>query len=111
MPQIIKLMDIIQTTTRETWKVSPDINWPSSNEAIATELPNGNLMLNIREQNGQSRRRIVALSDQGGEVWNEVYIDSALVSPTCQSSMISYSNNKKNSITFSGPNSPEKDRK
>jgi len=95
----------------ETWEVSPDINWPSSNEAIATELPNGKLMLNIREQNGQSRRRIVALSDQGGEIWNEVYIDSALVSPVCQSSIISYSNNKETALLFSGPNSTEKRQK
>lgn len=68
-------------------------------------------MLNIREQNGQSRRRIVALSDQGGEIWNEVYIDSALVSPVCQSSIISYNNNKETALLFSGPNSTEKRQK
>lgn len=95
----------------ETWKVSPDINWPSSNEAIAAELPNGKLMLNIREQNGQSKRRLVAISDQGGETWNEVFLDSNLISPVCQSSLINYSHNKENTLLFSGPNSTEKRHK
>ncbi|MEM6379491.1 MAG: sialidase family protein, partial [Bacteroidota bacterium] len=35
------------------WKISESVDIPSSNEAMAVELTNGQVMLNIRQQNGE----------------------------------------------------------
>ena len=95
----------------KSWNVSPDVPIPSSNEAIGVELPNGNLMLNIREQNGNTKRRLITTSDDGGASWNTPYFDDALVSPVCQSSMLLFKNNQKSLLLYSGPNSTEKREK
>lgn len=95
----------------KTWSVSPDIDIPSSNEAIGTELPNGDLMLNIREQNGKTKRRLVALSSDGGATWKETYFDSALITPVCQSSILLFEQKKQSILIYSGPNSTDKREK
>ena len=91
-----------------SWAVSPDIEVPSSNEAIGVELPDGKLMLNIREQNGNSKRRLVVLSEDGGISWKENYFDQALISPVCQSSILLFKGKKDTLLLFSGPNSETK---
>ena len=92
----------------QTWTVSPDIPIPSSNEAIGAVLPNGQLMLNIREQNGYTKQRLIALSNDGGASWQEVYFDEALSSPVCQSSILLFEGNQDTLLLYSGPNSTEK---
>lgn len=92
----------------QTWAVSPDVPVPSSNEAIGVELPNGQLMLNIREQNGNTKQRLVAISENGGSDWNTTYFDSALISPVCQSSLLLFQSKKESLLLYSGPNSNEK---
>lgn len=95
----------------KTWSVSPDINIPSSNEAIGVELPNGDLMLNIREQNGKSKKRLVALSSDGGTSWKELFFDAQLITPVCQSSILLIEFKNKNILVYSGPNSTSKREK
>lgn len=89
----------------QTFKVSPDLQTPSSNEAIGVELPTGQLMLNIREQNGATRTRLIALSNSGGEHWDTEYFDKALISPVCQSSLLVFEGLKDTLLLYSGPNS------
>lgn len=95
----------------KTWSVSPDIAIPSSNEAIGVELPNGDLMLNIREQNGNTKQRLVALSSDGGTTWNKTYFDAELITPVCQSSLLLFETDKRNYLIYSGPNSSTKREK
>jgi sialidase-1 len=95
----------------KTWSVSPDIDVPSSNEAIGTELPNGDLMLNIREQNGKTKQRLVALSSDGGTSWKETYFDPSLISPVCQSSILLFEQKNQSLLIYSGPNSTDKREK
>ncbi len=85
--------------------VSPDLNTPSSNEAIGVELEDGTLMLNVREQNGVSKERIIALSTSGGEQWDTEYFDSELITPVCQSSVLLFKGKQANALLYSGPNS------
>lgn len=92
----------------QTWTASPDVPIPSSNEAIGTALPTGQLMLNIREQNGYTKQRLVALSDDGGDSWQKVYFDTALSSPVCQSSLLLFEGIQDTLLLYSGPNSSEK---
>ena len=51
----------------KSWQVSEDVPIASSNEAIGTVLPNGELMLNIRQQSGTTKRRLIARSNDGGQ--------------------------------------------
>jgi sialidase-1 len=92
----------------QTWAVSSDVPVPSSNEAIGVELPNGQLMLNIREQNGKTKKRLVALSDDGGGHWKSTHFDPALISPVCQSSVLLFKGKQDTLLLYSGPNSTEK---
>jgi sialidase-1 len=87
----------------QSFKTSPDIPVLSSNEAIGVELENGDLMLNIREQNGDTKTRLVSISNDGGESWNEIFFDQNLISPVCQSSIISIVNDNKQLLLYSGP--------
>ena len=76
----------------KSWQVSEDVPIASSNEAIGTVLPNGELMLNIRQQNGTTKRRLIARSNDGGQSWGSVYFDPELITPVCQSSLFLFQN-------------------
>lgn len=95
----------------ESWHTSVDVPVPSSNEAIGAELPNGELMLNIREQNGETKRRLIALSKDGGATWYSTYFDEALVSPVCQSGLLFFEGKNNSYLVYSGPNSETKREK
>jgi len=86
-----------------SWSVSPDIDVPSSNEAIGVALEDGHLMLNIREQNGATKKRLVAISEDGGASWKDTYFDPALISPVCQSSIIAWPYQQAEVLLYSGP--------
>tara|TARA_B110000285_G_scaffold107642_2_gene122300 strand:- start:138 stop:1217 length:1080 start_codon:yes stop_codon:yes gene_type:complete len=94
-----------------SFQVSPDLATPSSNEAIGVELPDGSLMLNVREQNGLTKQRLVALSTTGGEQWDFEYFDNDLISPVCQSSLLLFEGNQDTLLLYSGPNSTNKREK
>ena len=87
------------------FEVSPDLKTPSSTEAIGTELSDGRLMLNVREQNGASKTRLIALSSTGGEQWDTEFFDNELISPVCQSSILLFEGSKDTILIYSGPNS------
>ena len=84
--------------------MSQPIDLPSSNESIAVELADGRVMQNIRQQNGETKTRIVAISSDGGVNWEEVYLDAQLPSPVCQASIIDFQDaDNQNLILFSNP--------
>ena len=71
----------------KSWKVSEDLPIPSSNEAMAVELP-GELLLLIRMQNNKDRSKMIARSLDNGASWNQYHLVPELTSPVCQSSII-----------------------
>ena len=87
------------------FQTSPDLNTPSSNEAIGVELDDGSLMLNVREQNGARKERLIAISTSGGKQWDTEYYDSELISPVCQSSVLLFKGKQDIILLYSGPNS------
>ena len=89
----------------KSFKVSPDLKTPSSNEAIGVELGDGRLMLNIREQNGSTKTRLIALSSSAGEKWDHEFFDNELISPVCQSSILLFEGSRDTILLYSGPNS------
>lgn len=72
------------------WQLSETVDVPSANEATAAELPDGGVLMNIRQQNGEKRQRLVAISKDGGQSWPETYFDSTLVDPVCEASILNY---------------------
>lgn len=72
----------------KTFKLSENVNLPGSNESTAAELSRGKLMLNARNQKGDIRARIVALSKNGGETWDNIYFDNNLPDPVCEGTIL-----------------------
>ena len=77
----------------KTWKpgeivanASPEFKDPS--ETMAVELPDGRVMLNIRNES-PLRRRAVSYSADGAEAWSKPVFDTALFEPVCMASIIS----------------------
>jgi sialate O-acetylesterase len=78
----------------KTFHLSDDVAIPSGNECMAAELSGDRLMLNIRNQSGQPRERIVAVSSDGGSTWDTAYFDQNLPDPVCQGSILTVGERK-----------------
>ena len=82
----------------KTFKLSDDVTTPGGNESTATVLFGNKLMMNIRNQLGNIKERIVAISNNGGKSWNETYFDHQLPDPVCQGSILNIGQTKGKSI-------------
>lgn len=71
-----------------SFHLSETVGVPGSNEATAAPLSKGNVMMNMRNQKGQPRKRLVAVSKDGGAHWDEVYFDDQLPDPVCEGSLL-----------------------
>ncbi len=71
-----------------TFQLSPSLNLPGSNEATATQISNNRLLLNARNQKGDIRARIIAISNNGGAQWDTLYFDKNLPDPVCEGSIL-----------------------
>jgi sialidase-1 len=78
----------------DTFQLGSSISIPGSNEASAAEISGGRLMMNIRNQRGDIRQRIVGLSANGGSTWDDTYFDPQLPDPVCQGSIITIAQKK-----------------
>lgn len=72
----------------KTFRVSEDVEMPGGNEVMAVELSHNKVMLNIRNQKGDIKQRIIALSSNGGQKWDTAYFDNRLPDPVCQGSTL-----------------------
>ena len=77
----------------KTFHLSRSVNIPGSNEATAAEISGNGLILNARNQKGNIRSRIVALSMDGGETWDRTWFDDNLPDPVCEGSILSLGQN------------------
>lgn len=78
----------------KTFKLSQTVAIPGSNEATATEISGNGLLLNARNQKGDKKARIVAISKDGGETWDNTYFDEHLPDPVCEGSILSIGTKK-----------------
>jgi sialidase-1 len=86
----------------KTFKLGESLSIPGSNESTATDLGDGTLMMNSRNQSGDVRVRIIALSSTGGATWDTVWFDRNLPDPVCQGSILTIGKKKgKNILAFS----------
>jgi hypothetical protein len=93
----------------ETFQIGGDTE-SRLNECQVVELLDGTLMMNMRNylQPGQ---RAVALSHDGGESWGKVRMDPTLPEPTCQASLLRFSDpldKEKSRLLFSNPADSDK---
>jgi len=70
------------------FKLSESVNIPGSNESTAAELSNNGLLLNARNQNGEIKSRLIAISHNGGANWDTTYFDTQLPDPVCEGSIL-----------------------
>lgn len=82
----------------KTFKLSETISLEGSNESTAAEISGGRLMFNARNQQGDVRARIVAVSSDGGAKWDTTYFDHNLPDPVCEGSILTIGKNKKQNI-------------
>lgn len=82
-----------------TWKLGENVG-SNTNECIAAELSNGNVMINCRNYDG-SGRRAVATSSDGGATWKNLFRDSQLPEPVCQGTILY--NDSANVLLFANP--------
>jgi sialidase-1 len=86
----------------KSWKISPNVEYPGSNESTAAELLNDGVLMNIRDQSGESKLRLLAYSKNAGKKWDAVYLEKQLPDPVCEGSMINFQDkNGKNWLLFS----------
>jgi len=72
----------------KNFKLSQTIQLPGSNEATAAEISGNGLILNARNQKGDIKARIVAISKDGGETWDSAWFDANLPDPVCEGSIL-----------------------
>lgn len=84
-----------------TFKLSETVPLSGSNEATAADLADGSVMMNIRNQTGDVRARIVAISSSGGAEWDTTYFDRQLPDPVCEGTILTIGKKKgKNILAF-----------
>ena len=100
----------------ETWELGGFVS-DYSDECQVVELEDGRLLVNCRNdwarEGGRDDlgfKRIVAISKDGGESWEQVEFDETLIEPTCQASLIKFSNDnfRRPPLLFSNPASRSK---
>ena len=77
----------------KTWKLGGDPG--VGNESTVTELPGGDVLLNMRGARPKDRKslgyaRWAAVSHDGGKTFDEPYLEKGLVEPVCNASIINY---------------------
>ena len=93
-----------------SWQLGGSTPQDQVNECAIAELPEGNLMLNMRNYDRSKKTRKVSLSEDGGLTWGNIYSDKSLVEPICQASLLRYSfaGSGMSRILFSNPANKEK---
>lgn len=80
--------------------------WINPSEAVAIELANGSVMLNVRSES-KAHRRITTVSRDGATGWSTPGFDEALLEPICMAGIVRMSGGPegtgKSRILFSNP--------
>lgn len=72
----------------KTFRLAATLDIPGSNECMGAELSGDRMMMTVRNQRGDIRKRILAYSSNGGASWDTAYFDSTLTDPVCQGSIL-----------------------
>tara|TARA_B100000242_G_scaffold294332_1_gene276449 strand:- start:1535 stop:2635 length:1101 start_codon:yes stop_codon:yes gene_type:complete len=87
------------------WTLGGSTNQHQVNECTIVELNSGELLLNMRNYTDDRLRKLAVSQDQG-ITWSDIYSHKNLIEPICQASMINIKRPfKKELLAFSNPNS------
>ena len=96
----------------KTWKLGGTVGL-HTNECQMVELPNGDLLINMRNYWGsrgkvkaKGNMRAISISKDGGATWKPMTFDKTLIEPICEASLIRYSwpgKKSKSRLLFSNP--------
>lgn len=81
-----------------SFQLSPDVEYPGSNESMAAELGNGGILLNSRNQSGDQKFRLISRSRDAGRSWDTTYLEKNLIDPVNQGSVLTLGYAGKNAI-------------
>lgn len=90
----------------QTWQRGGTTPKDQVNECQVAELPNGRLVLNMRNYDRTKQARQIAFSADGGLTWTDQQFDETLVEPVCQASLRGgawLDNGDKRQLFFSNP--------
>ncbi len=87
----------------ETWKLGGTTPQDQVNECTVAELPDGRLLLNMRNYDRTQKSRKISHSNDGGLSWSDIKPDTFLIEPICQASLVF--SDKNHTIFFSNPSS------
>jgi sialidase-1 len=79
----------------KTWRLGGSTPQDQVNECTVAELPDGKLLLNMRNYDRTQKSRKISFSHDGGLNWSAIQPDTALIEPICQASLIYQKKNKK----------------
>jgi sialidase-1 len=65
----------------KTFKLSENVTMAGGNENMAAELSDDKLMLNLRNQRGDVKARIIAISSNGGSTWTQLILIATYLIP------------------------------
>jgi len=82
----------------KSFKLGASLSIKGSNEATAAFISNNRLILNARNQQGNTRSRIVAYSNDGGMHFDTSYYDPNLPDPICEGTILNVGQKKGKSI-------------
>ena len=88
-----------------SFKLAESVDLPGTNESIALQYPDGMLQMNIRNQAGDQKLRIIAESSDFGHSWDTVYFHPELIDPICQASVLLARKDSESMALFSNNNS------
>ncbi len=78
----------------KTWQLGGTTLQDQVNECTVAELPDGKLLLNMRNYDRTQKSRKISLSEDGGLSWSDIQSDTALIEPICQASLLFSENTK-----------------
>ncbi|MBS1563723.1 MAG: exo-alpha-sialidase, partial [Bacteroidetes bacterium] len=86
----------------KTFQLSQSLPIQGTNEASAAALSGDRVMINVRNQGGGLRTRVVGYSSDGGVHWDTAYFDHQLPDPACEGALLAIGKKKgKTVLAFS----------
>jgi len=82
----------------KSFKISNSLDLVGSNEATAAFISNDRLILNARNQQGNTKTRITAYSNNGGEYFEKAFYENQLPDPICEGAILNVGKRKGQTI-------------
>lgn len=84
----------------KSWQLGGTTPQDQVNECTVAELPDGRVMLNMRNYDRSQKSRKIAVSEDGGITWGNIYSDRSLIEPICQASLLAVYGEKEGGFTL-----------